>query len=1077
MNADIHQIAGSEFFDAAWYVSRHLDVGLLGMNPAEHYLRLGAFMGRSPGPRFDGPKYLSQNADVANAGLNPLLHYLRVGRGEGRIAYVLERPAIADPESYLRALANARVEGQPRRMFSSFDTAIEEDFLHSVERLPIALPAPTVSVVMPAYNRDRTIARAIESVRAQTHTAWELLIVDDGSTDDTLRVIESFADPRIRLFQQSHRGVSAARNTGLRNATGEWIFYLDSDNRWSRRFIAGMLAYLRFSQRACGYSGIAVEDDEGKISGYRGEPFDWDACIRGNYVDLNAFCHTRELYTRLGGFDESLRRMVDWDLILRYTRHASPAHAPFIGCHYRDSKTDQVRISVSEPIAYRAVVQTKNRLDSPTAEEIAKALRLSIAIKIPAPYDKRNEWGDFHFAESLKASLERLGHKVVIDFLGDWYKRSVSEEPVVITLRGLTAYKPRPGQVNILWNISHPDQVDYAEYQAYDILYVASLSYPALLEPIVGKPVRTLLQCTDTERFRPNSEEDKAGDDVLFVGNSRNEYRRIVRWAVESGADVRVYGSRWDKFIAPEMIAGTNLDNRQLARHYGAAKVVLNDHWDSMRDFGFVSNRIFDVLASGGRLISDPVPAIGELFADGVAQVASREELSRALSEAATGDAESRGQLARHVARLHSFDVRAEQLCNDILEYLSLPRIHVAGDQAQAELRAALPGQRIRIGLLMQAGRRGPTSSGFIRALAPLTSDAAHASIEVCVLDGPDDPRLESCDACIVQRVAVGGIEQARSLVGRLQERGQRLFVDNDDAFSLLGAEHPEADDYREKDAVLRYLMTQADRVWFSTAALHDAYRSHAPIAEVIENTLDPRLWRDYRKPRRKLSVGESLQLLYMGTATHDSDFAMVLPALDRLHEAYPGRFALTVIGALRSAPARPWLRVLAPPAAHGDYPRFVRWLGKQGPYDVGLAPLADTVFNGCKSDIKFLDYSALGLVSLLSDVPAYAGAAKERGLAVFARNTPDDWYACLEALLLEKVDIEDIASRAADYVWSERSSLDSPLLADLRLLTEAGRRQKQAVQWPRKTPDRNASDERPAVDVETSSPSVAPGP
>lgn len=1029
-------IARSEFFDAVWYLTRYRDVGALGMDPAEHYLRLGALMGRSPGPRFDGQRYLSENADVATSGTNPLLHYLRRGHKEGRLAYILERPPIADPQAYVRTLANAKSEGQPRRMFASFDAAAEEDFLHSIERLAMTSPAPMVSVIMPTYNRGRSISRAIESVRAQTHAAWELLIVDDGSTDDTFSVIDSFAsDPRIRLLRQDHRGVSAARNTGLLNARGEWIFYLDSDNRWSPRFIGSMLAYLRFSQRTCGYSSIAVEDDEGTITGYRGEPFDWDACVRGNYVDLNAFCHAKELYTRMGGFDESLRRMVDWDLILRYTRREPPAYAPFIGCHYRDSKSDQLRISVAEPIAYRSVVQTKNRLDSPSPEQIAKALSLSIAIKIPAPYEKRQEWGDFHFAESLKASLERLGHTVVIDFLGDWHKRPVSQEQVVIALRGLTAHEPRPGQVNILWNISHPDQVSYPEYRAYDIIYVASLSYPSLLGQVIGKPVQTLLQCTDTERFQPAPDGETAGDSVLFVGNSRNEYRRIVRWAVECGATVSVYGSRWGQFIPAEHIAGQNLDNRQLARHYSAAKAVLNDHWDSMRDFGFVSNRIFDVLASGGHLISDPVPAIGELFADGVAQVSSHEELSQALAriQAVPAERESRRALAERVARLHSFDVRAERICNDVLQHLGLPRIHAGGDLAEAEMRAALPGRRARIGLLMQAGRRGPTSSGYIRLLAPLTTDAAHAEIDVRVLCGPQDPALEDCDAIIVQRVAIGDTEQARELVGQIKRRGQLLFVDNDDAFSLLGPEHPEQGAYGTKDASLRYLMSEADQVWFSTAALHDLYQTEAPRARVIANTLDPRLWRDYRKPRRTLIACECLQLVYMGTATHDSDFAMILPALDRLHEAYSGRFTMTVIGALRSAPKRAWLRVLAAPSDQGDYPQFVRWLAKQGPYDVGLAPLAENTFNACKSDIKFLDYSALGILSLLSDVPAYAGPAKERGLALFARNTTDDWYASLESLVRGQVDMDEIAGRAARYVWEERLGAEAPVLTCLR--------------------------------------------
>lgn len=1052
MNADgssVEQIARSEYFDPGWYLSRYRDVGLLDMDPAEHYLRLGARIGRSPGPDFDGPRYLAENADVRAAGFNPLLHFLQRGRREGRLAYALERPPIPDARAHLAMLADASLTEKPRRMFANFDTGIAQDFLSCIERIGCEPDAPLVTVVMPAYNREGSVGTAIESVQAQTHQAWELLIVDDGSSDRTIEVVESFADDaRIRLFRQDHRGVSAARNTGLENAAGEWIFYLDSDNRWTPGFLANMLCYLRTTGRECGYSSIAVEDDDGTITGYRGEPFDWDACVHGNYVDLNAFGHTRELYQRFQGFDESLRRMVDWDLILRYTKHAVPSYAPFIGCLYRDSQRDPGRISVAQPIAYRSVVQTKNRLQTPSPELIARQLSLPIAIKIPAPYEKRHEWGDFHFAESLKASLERLGHRVNIDFLGAWYERPASAEQVVIALRGLTAYQPRPGQINLLWNISHPDQVSYNEYQSYDIVYVASLSYPSLLQTVIDTPVRTLLQCTDTGRFRPDPEKDadpaaaEAGS-VLFVGNSRNEYRRLVRWAVECGADLRIYGSRWSDFVAPEVIAGDNIDNRQLSGYYRNARVVLNDHWDSMRDFGFVSNRIFDVLAAGGRVVSDPVSAIDVLFADAVEQVADAQELSQALARTQSdpSSAARRDELAQRVAQLHSFDARVGAICNDVLAFLGLPRIHP--ETAIERPDGSSPPRRTRIGLLMQQGRRGPTSSGFIRLIAPLSTDAAHGRLEIRVLDGPDDPNLSDCDACIVQRVAVDDLDRATALVARLRENGQLLLVDNDDAFAMLGSGHPESEVYVDKDAALRFLLSAADQAWFSTRALSDVYRAQAPVSEVVPNTLDPRLWRNYRKPRRLLANGDCVQLLYMGTATHDADFELILPALDRLHATYPGRFALTAVGALRHPPQRPWLSVLSPPPDCRDYPRFVRWLAGQGPYDVGLAPLVDNAFNACKSDIKFLDYSALGLLSLVSDVPAYAGPAKDRALAVLVANDTAGWYRSLQDVLLGKLDMEAMASRAASYVWEERSTTRNRLPALLQPLLDrsSGRR------------------------------------
>ncbi len=76
---------------------------------------------------------------------------------------------------------------------------------------------------------------------------------------------------------------------------------------------------------------------------------------------MNIFCHHRHLYEELDGFDETLKRMVDWDVILRYTKKYSPVYAPFIGCKYLNSKTDLFRISVTQPKSYKNIVQAKHR--------------------------------------------------------------------------------------------------------------------------------------------------------------------------------------------------------------------------------------------------------------------------------------------------------------------------------------------------------------------------------------------------------------------------------------------------------------------------------------------------------------------------------------------------------------------------------------------------------------------------------------------------------------------------------------------------------------------------------------------
>ena len=105
---------------------------------------------------------------------------------------------------------------------------------------------PEVSIVMPTYNRADTIGRAIDSVLRQTLQDWELLVVDDGSTDATCALVEGL-DVRIKLIRQENRGCYVARNNGLRNSRGRYITFLDSDDEWQPYFLEITLAFLKWS--------------------------------------------------------------------------------------------------------------------------------------------------------------------------------------------------------------------------------------------------------------------------------------------------------------------------------------------------------------------------------------------------------------------------------------------------------------------------------------------------------------------------------------------------------------------------------------------------------------------------------------------------------------------------------------------------------------------------------------------------------------------------------------------------------------------------------------------------------------
>lgn len=124
-----------------------------------------------------------------------------------------------------------------------------------------------ISIVMPAYNCEKYVAEAISSVRAQSYTKWELLVIDDGSVDRTRRIIAEYAhdDARITLLcNEENRGVSATRNRGIESAKGEWIAFLDSDDMWDPAKLEKQIRVARRNKAEFIFTGSAYINEAGQ---------------------------------------------------------------------------------------------------------------------------------------------------------------------------------------------------------------------------------------------------------------------------------------------------------------------------------------------------------------------------------------------------------------------------------------------------------------------------------------------------------------------------------------------------------------------------------------------------------------------------------------------------------------------------------------------------------------------------------------------------------------------------------------------------------------------------------------------
>ncbi|MFN8392749.1 MAG: tetratricopeptide repeat protein [Bdellovibrionota bacterium] len=306
------------------------------------------------------------------------------------------------------------------------------------------------------------------------------------------------------------------------------------------------------------------------------------------------------------------------------------------------------------------------------AKQTFSALRKSftesyrIGIKIGAPsLSDAQFWGDYHFARSLKAAFERLGHSARIDVLSEWSHARCRGDHINLVLRGLSRYEPRPGQLNVMWNISHPGLITRDEFEQYDAVFVASESFAESLAQQLSIPVHTLLQCTDPNLFYRDTSADSEPHELLFVGNSRRQLRPIVRDALTCKLPLSVYGREWDDLIPPELIRGEYIPNDRLRTAYSSAHVVLNDHWPDMREHGFLSNRLFDAAACGAAIVTDSIPGAREVFRGLVGEYDSAENLRERISAANKARGTLREELDRlseYIRTEHTFDRRAEAI-------------------------------------------------------------------------------------------------------------------------------------------------------------------------------------------------------------------------------------------------------------------------------------------------------------------------------------------------------------------------------------------------------------------------------
>ncbi len=213
------------------------------------------------------------------------------------------------------------------------------------------MSGPRISIIMACYNAEAFLGNAIDSVLSQTFPDWELIVVDDGSTDRSQGILDRYSakeGKRIRVFRQENRGPYPARNLGLARAQGELVCFLDADDWWDAHFLEHMTKALDQSDvdlTYCGWQNVGIG---AKV----GEPYVPPAYEAGDLVreflkrcpwPIHAALVKRELLQRLGGFSENHFAAMDYDLWLRVLGHTRKiARVPEVLAFYRWHGSGQI---------------------------------------------------------------------------------------------------------------------------------------------------------------------------------------------------------------------------------------------------------------------------------------------------------------------------------------------------------------------------------------------------------------------------------------------------------------------------------------------------------------------------------------------------------------------------------------------------------------------------------------------------------------------------------------------------------------------------------------------------------------
>jgi len=921
---------------------------------------------------------------------------------------------------------------------------------------------PMVSIGIPSYNHEKYISKTIDSILNQTFQDFEIIITDDGSSDKTVAKIKEFSDPRIKLhvFKQNE-GACKALNNCIINSKGKYFSYISSDDVWEHDKLEKQVKYLDENPLTPAvFTKVKIIDEDGKEFTKKDHPysnvFKQENRSRSEWLNHffyvgNCICHPsimirKDVYKELGLYNGRMANLPDFDMWVRLCLKYD--------FHILDEELTKFRVRKDE----KNVSGT-----TPTAKLRYNFERLHIFdhyLKIDDTEFFKKIFPDAHKFGKLKANmipyfLAKLAYETNIDLMQLW---------ALNTLYNFMQSNEIVDQLRDSYDFYYPDFIKMSGKSDFSNIYKISQmeavinsknrlihEKEATINRLIHEKEATINRLIHEKDMATNNRDHLIHEQSTLIMEKNLKIDDLIH---EKEATINrlihekdMATNNRDHLIHEQstLIMEKNLKIDDLIHDKNEESKILNSQIESLFEIQYRSNykrsigqRFFSKFPSLHILLNRNNTSFKNALINikGYKAIQKNKIFNIGYYLKNNPDIRVSGvdPLIHYI--YHGFKEGRKpnpnfdgkyylQRYSDVQDSNLNPMVHyslfgikedrkIIRDQEKygesiINSRSTDPSSKqkvYRIAIIIKGnyGEFSPTS--YVRLLLPLKHNYFNGKILPFIITDNDLKEMKEefilnnhYDCCIVQRDVLGDLKLSEIIVKKCKEKNIGLIYEIDDDLLNIEKSHPEYEFYSSRNDSVLYLLKNADMVTVSTDVLKKRFQKYNKHVKVIGNALDESLW---CKKSDKKSDG-TIKIGYIGSFTHDNDLLVVKDAIINLKKSFANKIKIEfyVIGIMKNSSDQKWLKTIDIPHNKHVYPEFVKWLKKIVNFDLALAPLDDNNINKSKSELKYLEYTALGIPGVYSDNGPFSKVITNEinGLLVKG-NTSENWEQQISKLI-----------------------------------------------------------------------------